>query len=92
MELSLEAAELSDFKEAHILSTLAASYAENGDFEKAIEWSAKAVELGREEEHAQIEQLELELESYRKGEAWREKQETEENEIPILSPDELIDT
>ncbi len=92
VELGEQAAELTEYKEAHILSTLAACYAENGDFEKAIEWSTKAVELGREEEHAQIEQLEEELESYRKGEAWREKQETEENEIPILAPEDLIDT
>ncbi len=48
--------------------------------------------MGKEEEHAQIEQLELELKSYQKGEAWREKQETEENAVPILSPDDLIDT
>lgn len=92
VELGERAAELTEFKEAHILSTLAACYAENGDFEKAIEWSVKAVELGKEEEHNQLDQLELELESYRKGEAWREKQETEENEVPILSPDDLIDT
>jgi tetratricopeptide (TPR) repeat protein len=99
VELGLEAAELTEFKEAHILSTLAASYAENGDFEKAIEWSSKAVERAKEQiaegkdpKQVQLEQLEKELESYRKGEAWREKQETEENEIPILSPDDLIDT
>jgi tetratricopeptide (TPR) repeat protein len=92
VELGEKAAELSEYKEAHILSTLAAGYAEAGDFEKAIEWSTKSVEIGREEEHAQIEQLELELESYRKGEAWREKQETEENVVPILSPEDLIDT
>jgi tetratricopeptide (TPR) repeat protein len=92
VELGNKAAKLSEYKEAHILSTLAAGYAEAGDFEKAIEWSTKSVEIGREEEHAQIEQLELELESYRKGEAWREKQETEENVVPILSPEDLIDT
>ena len=92
LEYAEKAAELSDFEEAHILSTLAAAYAENGNFEKAIEWSNKAVEMGREAEHEQIEQLEEELKSYKDGKPWREQQETEENAVPILSPDDLIDT
>lgn len=92
VELAEKAAKLSDYKAAHILSTLAAAYAEAGNFEKAIQWSEKAVQLGDEEDHEQLEQLELELDSYRKGEAWREKQDTEENQVPILSPEDLIDT
>ncbi len=92
VELGAKAAELSDYKEAHILSTLAAAYAETGDFQKAIQWSTKAVELGREDEHDQLQQLEEELESYRENKPWREKQETEENVVPILSPEDLIDT
>lgn len=92
LELAEKAAALSNYEAPHILSTLAAAFAEAGNFEKAVEWSEKAVELGDEENHEQLEQLELELESYRKGEAWREKQETEENQVPILSPEDLIDT
>lgn len=92
LELGEKAARLSEYSEPHILSTLAACYAETGDFENAIRWAEKAVELGRAEEHGQIEQLEAELESYRKNEPWREIQETEENKVPILDPADLIET
>lgn len=92
VELAQRAVEMTDNKEAHILSTLAAAFAEAGDFEKAIEWSSKAVEVGKEEGHGQIEQLEEELEQYRSGKPWREEQDTEENLVPILSPDDLIET
>ncbi len=87
-----QAAELTDYAEAHILSTLAAAYAENGNFKAAVKWSKKAVELGEEADHEQLEQLEEELKSYENGKPWREKQETEENAVPILSAEDLIDT
>ncbi len=69
LELAKQACELTDYKEAHILSTLAAAYAEIGDMEKAIEWSRKAVELGEGEEK---EALQKELDTYLKGEKVRE--------------------
>ncbi|EMI45725.1 tetratricopeptide repeat protein [Rhodopirellula sp. SWK7] len=92
VELGLRAVELTEESEAHILSTLAAGYAEMGDFENAILWSEKAVKQGGIEDNEQLDQLKEELESYRKNEPWREKQETEENQLPILSPEDLIDT
>lgn len=92
LELGLEACELTKYEEAHILSTLAAAYAETGDFDKAIEWSQKAVDLGKKEGHNQLDQLELELKSYQDKKPWREQQETKEKKAPIAPADSGIDT
>lgn len=92
IKLAQEAAELTEHKEAHILSTLAAAYAEAGQFDKAVEWATKAVERGREEKNEQLEQLEKELESYRQEKPWREEQNIEENKVPLLAPEDIIDT
>ncbi|MEC7449809.1 MAG: tetratricopeptide repeat protein [Planctomycetota bacterium] len=76
VELGLKACEVTEYKEPHILSTLAAAYAETGDFENAKKWSSKAVELAEDGE--QKENLTKELESYEAGKAWRELQEDED--------------
>lgn len=69
IELATKACDVTDYKQAHILSTLAAAYAETGDFETAKKWSSKAVELG---EGSMKEQLAKELESYEQRKPWRE--------------------
>jgi len=92
LELGLEACELTKYERPHILSTLAAAYAEQGDFDKAVEWSEKAVKLGREKDEPQLDQLEAELESYRKKTPWREKTETKENRAPLGPKDTGVDT
>jgi tetratricopeptide (TPR) repeat protein len=69
IDLAKLACEVTEYKQAHILSTLAAGYAETGDFETAITWSKKAVESGGEEIKSQ---LNKELESYQAGKPWRE--------------------
>lgn len=71
IELATQAAEETKFQQAHILSTLAASYAETGDFAKAIEWSKKAIEISAE---ALKPALAKELESYEAKKPWRELQ------------------
>ena len=95
LELGKRACEITDYKAAYILSTYAAGYAENGDWENATKWSSKAVELSKqdlakastaEEKKRQaetLEHLENELESYKQKKPWRERQETEENNSPI---------
>jgi len=82
IEHGLKACELTKYERPHILSTLAAGYAEKGDWETAIKWSSKAVELGAKDEGVD-EQLKKELESYKQKKAWREKQEIEENSKPL---------
>jgi tetratricopeptide (TPR) repeat protein len=92
LELALKACEQTKYSEPHILSTLAAAYAEAQQFDKAKEWSKKAVELGRQENHGQLEQLELELKSYEEGKPWREKQDVKENPNKKGPGDSGIDT
>lgn len=85
IQLGLKACELTEYKASHILSTLAAGYAETGDFETAMKWAAKAVELGvGSENHDQLKQ---ELESYKQKKPWREAQETEEKKDPVKPND-----
>lgn len=79
IELGTQAAKATDYKQAHILSTLAAGYAESGDFDKAREWSQKAVDLGTEDADTNA-QLKKELASYESKKPWRERQVTQENE------------
>ena len=60
---------MTEYKLPHILSTLAAAYAETGDFDNAVKWSSKAVEIG-DKEHDEA--LKKELESYKAKKPWRE--------------------
>jgi tetratricopeptide (TPR) repeat protein len=76
LEMATKAAEMTTYTVPHIVSTLAAAYAEIGDFEAAKEWSKKAVELA--ENDADREQLGKELASYEAGKPWRETQQQED--------------
>jgi tetratricopeptide (TPR) repeat protein len=88
VELATRAAEETKYKAPHILSTLASAYAESGDFDKAREWSEKALAMAKEQEAEKkdpndrdaelLEQLGKELQSYKDKKPWREKQQTEE--------------
>jgi tetratricopeptide (TPR) repeat protein len=76
IEIATKACKVTDYKQAHILSTLAAAYAESGDFERAVEMSTRAVELGGDgETPATQAQLKNELESYKQKKPWRELQD-----------------
>lgn len=79
LELAKEACKLTDYKQAHILSTLGAAYAELGDFKTAMQWSQKAIELGKDE---QKEDLKKELISYKAGKPIRELKAPQRSEKP----------
>jgi len=69
IELATSACKLTDYKSSHILSTLAAAYAETGDFAKAREFSQKSIDAAPPEQRAD---LGKELESYKQNKPWRE--------------------
>ena len=86
VKLATKAAEASGYETPHILSTLAAAYAETGDFDNAKKWSQKAVDLAQkevdsakpEDDKAKLEtdrdQLKKELDSYHDRKPTRERQ------------------
>ena len=83
IDLATKACEETEWKAAHIISTLAAAHAETGDFVKAREISQKAVEVDGGTSGID-DQLNKELQSYRDEKPWRERQEMTEAELPGL--------
>jgi len=71
IRLATEACEATEYRLPHILSTLAAAYAETGDFDAAVKWSSKAVELGGKDK-TYGDSLRKELESYKAKKPLRE--------------------
>lgn len=84
--LATKACDVAGYETPHILSTLAAAYAETGDFPTAVKWSEKSVEFvqkaiekatddkERERFKTELKQLQQELASYHGGKPWRERQ------------------
>jgi hypothetical protein len=86
LELAEKACKLTDYKEAFIVSTLAAAHAEVQDFDKAKEWSQKCVDMVKADEksldktdtkavakHKELlDNVTKELESYKRNEPFRE--------------------
>ena len=60
VEHARKACELTNYDDANYLDTMAVACAENGDFDEAVKWQAKAVELTWEPMKPQFrEKLEL---------------------------------
>ena len=85
VEIATKACELSEWRQPHIISTLAAAHAETGDFEQAKTYSRRAVE-GSEEAPDIRTQLESELASYEAGKPWRERQTLEDDGAAVAPP------
>lgn len=75
IKLATAACKSTEYKQSHILSTLAAAYAETGDFTKALEFSEKSVEAATGD---QKESLRKELETYKAGKPMRERKTAED--------------
>jgi tetratricopeptide (TPR) repeat protein len=97
VELATKAAEKTSYSVPHILSTLAAAYAETGDFETAKKYSQKSIEVSqsaiemekdpeaRKKLEADHKSLQKELSSYEAGKPIRERQ-TQEDATPAPAP------
>ncbi len=70
IQLATESCRLTQYAQAHILSTLGAAYAETGNFEEAVKWAEKGLEIA--DEDREKEALGKELQSYRDKKPWRE--------------------
>jgi tetratricopeptide (TPR) repeat protein len=70
LELATQACELTDYKSPTCLDTLAATYAEVGDFASAVKWAERTVELTSDD--AQHEKYRIRLQKYQRREPLRE--------------------
>lgn len=90
VELATKACEGTEWRAAHIISTLAAGYAEQGDFENAKKYSRQAIEVGGVDDQIG-EQLRGELESYEAGAPVRERQ-TQEDATIDEAPERIVES
>jgi tetratricopeptide (TPR) repeat protein len=80
IELARKACEETSWKQPHIISTLAAGYAETGDFAEARKYSKQAVDSEGSSPEVKT-QLQGELASYEAEKPWRERQEQEDQPL-----------
>ena len=69
-----KACEMTEWKEPNFLDTLAAAYAEAGEFEQAVGWQEKAIALSDDDETAK-KILQMHLESFQAGKPLRTSNE-----------------
>jgi len=72
VEHASKACELTNWKKAHYVGTLAAAYAETGDFDSAVKQQKKAIDLLTEEEEELRTDFEERLKLFQSGKPYRE--------------------
>jgi tetratricopeptide (TPR) repeat protein len=73
VEAATRACELTNWKNYEYISTLAAAYSQAGDFENAVKWQKKAIDLRPEDEHVELKaEYQKQLELYESGNPYRE--------------------
>ncbi len=74
IQLAKQACEFCHYENEDIIDTLAAAYAESGDFKSAIEWQQKAIEKAdpSRDPYRKIDGFHLRLRRYKEGTAYRE--------------------
>jgi tetratricopeptide (TPR) repeat protein len=72
VEQATKACELTNFKKAHYVGTIAAAYAEVGDSKSAVKWQKKTIDLLTEEEEELRGNFEGRLKLYQSGKPYRE--------------------
>ena len=71
--LALKAAELTRYQEPSVLATLAAAYAETGDFTQAAETARKAAQLAEDTQQGEIASvIRDQLDGYLKNQPYRD--------------------
>jgi tetratricopeptide (TPR) repeat protein len=86
LEYANKVCELTDWKKAGYLNTLAAAYAEVGDFDSAEKWQRKAIELLPESRAG----FESRLKRYQAGESLASHQETAEEADGQTNGDKVV--
>lgn len=95
VELATEACKVTEYRIPHILSTLAAAYAEIGDFDNAVKWISKGLEIAEKAKETDKDgsketkdALTKELENYKAKKPTRELLSEESGKGEMQKPDE----
>jgi Tfp pilus assembly protein PilF len=76
LELANHACELSEWTQASFIDTLAAAYAEQRNFDEAIVWQQRAIDLAGKSQPELSQELQKRLELYKKNLPYREERPT----------------
>jgi tetratricopeptide (TPR) repeat protein len=73
VEFSLRACELTEWKQGGFLDTLAAAYAEKGEFDDAVKWQGEAIAHSQDETESVRVEMKARLELYREKKPFHEE-------------------